>query len=63
MDINFKEYDISWYILRNNHSWKILLVLPMTLNLIFGIHSCYKAWKSFDQPGLGQNIRIKVTKR
>ena len=63
MDIEFKDYDISWYILRNNHSWKILLLLPMILNLVFGINSCYRAWKSFDQPGLGQDIRIKVTKR
>ena len=63
MDIDFTEYDISWYILRNNHSWKMLLLFPMILNLIFGINSCYRAWKSFDQPGLGQNIRIKVTKR
>lgn len=63
MDINFKEYDISWYILKNNHSWKILLLLPMLLNLIYGTNSCYRAWKSFDQPGLGQNIRIKVIKR
>jgi hypothetical protein len=63
MDIEFKEYDISWYLQRNTHSWKILLILPMTLNLFFGIHSSYKALKSFEQPGLGQNIRIKVTKR
>ena len=47
----------------NRQRWKILLIVPLLAQLVIGFYSCYKAFKSFNVPGVGQEVRVRVIKR
>jgi hypothetical protein len=51
------------YIEENRQKWKILLIVPFMGQLVIGVYSCYKAFKSFTVPGVGQEVRVRVIKR
>ena len=47
----------------NRQRWKVLLIVPLLAQLVIGAYSCYKAYKSFNVPGVGQEVRVRVIKR
>lgn len=53
----------SDYYNKNENKWKILLCVPLIINLIIGFYAYCKAYQSFFVPGVGQQVRVQVTRR
>lgn len=57
---DYADYNITDYVKANRFKWKVFLFIPLTLILTFGSYSCFYAYKSLNEPGIGHEVRKKV---
>lgn len=57
---DYSDYNITDYVRANRLKWKVFLLIPLTLILTFGSYSCFYAYKSLNEPGIGHEVRKKV---